>query len=102
MLCCVCEAACWDISGEICPTPGSGAGGGDAFATVEFEGGGAGDVFFSVGSVADCFCAVVLVLFRRLIGDGFCAFVSGAGVVGVVVAGGSGDGVVSGTGAGTV
>lgn len=96
MLCWVREAACCDISGEICPTP-SGAGG-DAFATVVFEAGG-------VGGGAGCFCAFVAVFFRRLIGEGFCGLV-GSGVVvvvAVVVEGCSAVGVVvSGLGVGAV
>src|SRR5215469_5870440 len=103
VLCCVREAACCDISGEIWPTPGSGVGGADAFATVVFETGGVGGgFFFSAAGAAGCFCAFATVPFRRLIGDGFCALASGAGVVGLLVAGGSGAGVVSGMGTGVV
>jgi hypothetical protein len=40
------------MSGEICPTPGSGAG--VAFATVEFDAGGV-DGFFAVEVAGVCF-----------------------------------------------
>src|SRR5690348_14110009 len=87
------------MSGEIWPTPASGVGGGVAFATVVFAGGGVAGAFLSVGgAAAACFCPFVVVVFFRLIGDGFCGLVgSGAGAVvvgeGVSAAGVDGSGV---------
>lgn len=51
VLCCACDFAVCDMSGDICPTASSEAGG-VAFATVVVEagfgGGGAGDDFLAV------------------------------------------------------